>query len=174
MTSFARLRLAPCLGLWLVCLYSTVVAAQTEVLPFPTIGMDSRFDFVHTGLPGALGIDFRFAGAFAPHYPAEESHTVVVTFEWRNSVADPWSSSPDHVKTVPGAMTAFFDTGVFRAPVDASLVAIHFFAGDFMTVSGDFSHISVVPEPSRAWLFACGLGVIGWAAHAVSRRAASA
>ncbi|MCC6535579.1 MAG: hypothetical protein IT531_23760 [Burkholderiales bacterium] len=146
----------------LLSLCSGAVHGQTEVLPSPTIGMDSRFPYAHVSLPGAAGIDFRFVGAFAPHYPAEESHTVVLTFEWGPSVAGPWASSPDHVKTVPGGMTAIFDTGVFHGPADAPWVAIHFFAGDFLTVSGEFSHLSAVPEPSQAWLFACGVALIAF------------
>lgn len=153
-------RFARSLSLLLLLVGPFTASAQTEKL-FQTIGADTRREFAHTGLPGATGIEFRFSGAFAPPYPVEESHIVVITFEWRASAADPWSSSPDNVKSIRGGETRFFDTGVFLGPTDAALVAVHFFAGSLMTVSGDFAHVSVVPEPGQFALYAGGLALLG-------------
>jgi hypothetical protein len=148
------------LGLFLVAAACPGLGrAQSETL-FAGIGADTRIAFSHFGLPGATGIDFRFAGAFAGAFPPEESHIVVITFEWRSSGTDPWSSSPDNAKSIPGAVTTPFDTGVYRAPVDATEVAIHFFGGGLMTVSGTFSHVSVVPEPRTAVLLVLGLAAL--------------
>jgi hypothetical protein len=120
--------------------------------------MDNQFVFPHTSLPGATGIDFSFFGAFAPHYPMPESHTVVITFEWGPTATGPWTTSPDNVNTVPGGMTDLFATGVFHGPEDAPFVAIHFYAGAFMTMTGEFSHIStVIPEPSAMLLAVLGM-----------------
>ena len=128
-------------------LFSNMAVAQTEVL-FNPIGMDNQFVYPHTSLPGATGIDFSFAGGFAPIYPPEESHTVVIVFEWGPTATGPWTPSPDNVNTVPGGMTDFFATGVFHGTEDSPFVAIHFYAGGLMTVSGEFTHTSIaVPEP---------------------------
>lgn len=136
--------------------------AQVESI-FQPIGMDTARSFSHLSLPGATGIDFSFSGAFAPMYAPEESHSVVMVFEWGPSVAGPWSISPDMVKTVPGGTTAFFDSGVFHGPIDAPFVRLHFYAGGLMTAAGSFSHISVVPEPVGAALLAAGLALLlGW------------
>jgi hypothetical protein len=123
--------------------------------------MDNQFVFPHTSLPGATGIDFSFIGAFAPHYPDPFSHTVVVTFEWGPTATGPWSTSPDNVNTVPGGMTDVFATGVYNGPDDAPFVAIHFYAGAFMTMTGEFSHIStIVPEPGTSVLAGAGLAAL--------------
>jgi hypothetical protein len=146
--------------------------AQTEVIPGVTIGMDNQFVYPHTSLPGATGIDFSFIGAFAPMYPPEESHTVVIVFEWGPTASGPWSTSPDNVNTVPGGMTDVFATGVYHGPEDAPFVAIHFYAGDFMTVSGEFTHLSVIPEPGSFALAGVGLIAlisIGFRRHRVHR-----
>lgn len=136
--------------------------AQDETLTGVSLGGDTSLTFAHLSLPGATGIDFRFLGAFAPAYPVGTSHTVVMTFEWGATDTGPWSSSPDHAKTVPGGATAFFDSGWFQAPHDAPFVRIHFYAGGLMLVSGIFSHASVVAEPASATLLALGLGALAW------------
>lgn len=120
--------------------------AQTEVI-FSPIGMDTQFVFPHVSLPGAGGIDFSFFGGFAGAYPPEELHTVVINFEWGPTATGPWTASPDFINTVPGAMTDLYGTGVFPGPEDAPFVAIHFYAGALITVSGEFTHTSIVPEP---------------------------
>jgi hypothetical protein len=150
-------------GLWTDRVYG-----QTETLSGIVIGMDNQLVFPHTSLPGATGIDFSFSGGFAPMYPLEESHTVVINFEWGPTATGPWTVSPDYVNTVPGGMTDFFATGVFPGPDDAPFVAIHFYAGDFMVVSGTFTHTSVIPEPatwSLAFFGALLLGVFAWRRH---------
>jgi hypothetical protein len=119
--------------------------------------MDNQFVYPHTSLPGSTGIDFSFTGGFAPFYPPEESHTVVIDFEWGPTPSGPWSVSPDNVNTVPGGITDFFATGVYHGPADAPFVAIHFYAGGLMTASGTFTHTSVVPEPSAIVLAGVGL-----------------
>jgi hypothetical protein len=161
--SFTKRLLAP------AALIATVLTgsahAQTEFISGQPIGMDTQLVYPHTSLPGATGIDFSFTGAFAPMYPEMESHTVVITFEWGPSAIGPWTASPDYVNTVPGGMTDFFATGVFPGPEDAPFVAIHFYAGGLMITSGEFTHASIVPEPSAALLFALGavpLGIWKW------------
>lgn len=140
-----------------VAAWPTLAAGQSEVI-FMGVGADSpTAAFVHTGLPGATGIDFRFFGAFAPSYASGTSHTVVLWFEWGSTTGGPWTASPDNVKTVPGGMTTLFDTGVFHGPEDAPFVRLHFAAGGLMTASGTFEHISVVPEPAAAALWLLGL-----------------
>ncbi|MCI0332819.1 MAG: PEP-CTERM sorting domain-containing protein [Planctomycetes bacterium] len=150
-------RLALLVACAVLAVLPIAASAQTEMIPGVTIGMDNQFVFPHTSLPGATGIDFSFMGAFAPHYPPEESHTVVIVFEWGPTATGPWSTSPDNVNTVPGGMTDLFATGVYHGPEDAPFVAIHFYAGDFMTVSGEFTHTSVIPEPSAILLVGVGL-----------------
>ena len=154
-----------------VALVPTALLAQTETL-FQTVGSDTVRSFAHTSLPGATGIDFSFSFAIAPAYPPEETNILVVVFEWGPSVSGPWTTSPDNVKSVPGAMTAFFSSGVFHGPTDAPFVRIHFYAGGIMTVSGPFNHISVVPEPDQAVLLA--LGLMAMAGHSLRRRRACA
>jgi hypothetical protein len=148
---------APRLVLVVAILLLPITAfAQTEVL-FGTLGADTQFVFPHTSLPGATGINFSFFGAFAGAYPPDEFHTVVIDFEWGPTSTGPWTVSPDFINTVPGAMTDFYGTGVFPGPDDASFVAIHFYAGALITVSGEFTHTSVVPEPASAGLILCGM-----------------
>ena len=155
-------RIATHFTILLVLIGGSSVRAQTETI-FHSIGMDNQLVFPHTSFPGASGIDFSFTGAFSPTYPAEDSHTVVIDFEWGPSATGPWAVSPDNVKTVPGGKTAFFATGVYHGPADAPFVAIHFYAGGLMTASGDFTHVSVVPEPKPVMLLLPGLAVlIGW------------
>jgi hypothetical protein len=56
-------------------------------------------------------------------------------------------------------MTDVFATGVYNGPDDAPFVAIHFYAGGFMTMGGEFTHLStVVPEPGAMLL--AGVGVM--------------
>jgi hypothetical protein len=148
---------APRLVLFIVlALFPVVAVAQTEVL-FGTLGADTQFVFPHTSLPGATGINFSFFGAFAGAYPPDEFHTVVIDFEWGPTATGPWTVSPHFINTVPGAMTDFYGTGVFPGPDDAPFVAIHFYAGALITVSGEFTHTSVVPEPTSAGLMLCGM-----------------
>jgi hypothetical protein len=137
-------------AIWLLPVAAT---AQTEVL-FGTLGADTQFVFPHTSLPGATGINFSFFGAFAGAYPPDEFHTVVIDFEWGLTATGPWTVSPDFINTVPGAMTDLYGTGVFPGPEDAPFVAIHFYAGALITVSGEFTHTSVVPEPQSIALMA--------------------
>ena len=140
-----------------LALSSVPVLAQTEVL-FGTLGADTQFVFPHASLPGATGIDFSFFGAFAGAYPPEELHTVVIDFEWGPTATGPWTVSPDFINTVPGAVTDFYGTGVFPGPEDAPFVAIHFYAGALITVSGEFTHTSVVvPEPQSMCLLLCAV-----------------
>ena len=134
------------------------LCGQVEPI-FGSIGMDSQFVFPHVSLPGATGIDFSMAGGFAPSYPTGESHTVVVVFEWGPRAIGPWTTSPDFVNTVPGGMTDLYATGIFPGPMDAPFVALHFYAGALMTFSGDFSHISVVPEPAIHVILSCFAGI---------------
>lgn len=139
-------------------------AAQAQVEPILTgVGADTVLTFAHASVPGATGIDFRFTGAFSPMYPATESHLVVIDFEWGGSVTGPWTVSPDHLKTVPGGITAFYTTGTFHGPDDAAFVRLHFYAGGLMIASGEFAHTAVVPESASALLLAVGLGALsGW------------
>jgi hypothetical protein len=136
------------------------VHAQTELISGQPIGMTTRLVFPHVSLPGATGIDFSYMGAFAPTYTAPDSHTVVINFEWGPSALGPWTVSPDYVNTVPGGPTDLFSTGTFRAPADASFVAVHFHAGAIMFTSGEFAHVSAVPEPSAAVLVLAGVCVV--------------
>jgi hypothetical protein len=82
-------RLAPLLACAVLAVLPTAANAQVEIIPGTTIGMDNQFVFPHTSLPGATGIDFSFIGAFAPHYPAPVSHTVVIAFEWGPTATGP-------------------------------------------------------------------------------------
>jgi hypothetical protein len=121
--------------------------------------MDTPLVYDHTSLPGATGIDFSFAGGFAPTYPMGVSHTVVITFEWGPTATGPWSTSPDNVNTVPGGTTDFFATGVYNGPDDAPWVRIHFYAGAIMFVSGEFTHTStIIPEPGAMLPAMLGIG----------------
>lgn len=147
-------------------------AAETEAIVGP-IGADTAHTFAHAAVPGAFAMEFHFAGGFAPTYPEGESHTVVVVFEWGPTPTGPWTASPDHVKTVPGGTTAFFDTGVFTAPGESPFVQLHFHAGALMFVSGSFDHVSVVPEPATAALWLAGLTGLGGLAGLGRRRAAA-
>ena len=131
--------------------------AQTEPITSQPVGMDTQLVFPHTSLPGATGIDFSFITAISPTYPIPESHTIVIVFEWGPTATGPWTASPDNVNTVPAAMTDFFSTGIFHGPADAPFVALHMYAGAIMIVTGEFSHTSVVPEPSCAGLMLCGV-----------------
>jgi hypothetical protein len=136
--------------------------SQVETLSGVVVGMDTPLAFAHVGLPGASGIDFRLRTAISPTYPIGETHTLGATFEWGASAAGPWAISPDNVKSVPGGMTALFDTGVFHAPADAAFVRLHLYAGGFMVLSGTFEHVSVVPEPATPALWLGGLiGLLG-------------
>lgn len=162
-------RQSPVLRMWLVVVAALVAAllllvpgmarAQTETL-FQPVGADTVRTFEHDSLPGAIGIDFSFSFAIAAAYPPEESHILVVVFEWGPSATGPWTTSPDNVKSVPGAVTSFFSSGVFHGPDDADWVRIHFYAGGLMTVSGTFTHASVVPEPASAALLLLGLPLL--------------
>jgi PEP-CTERM motif len=149
------------LALWSIAAPSR---AQTETL-FQPVGMDTQRVFSHTSLPGATGIDFSFAGGISPTYGPEETHTLVTWFEWGPTIAGPWTASPDNVNTVHGGVTTLMSTGVYRGPVDAPFVAIHFAAGGLMTVSGAFTHASVVPEPDVFALLIAGLVLVGAAAR---------
>jgi hypothetical protein len=164
-----RRRLVPLVLFATLGLAPIAANAQTEIIPGVTIGMDNQYVFPHTSLPGATGIDFSFLGALAPHYPPEESHTVVIVFEWGPTATGPWSTSPDNVNTVPGGMTDLFATGVYHGPEDAPFVAIHFYAGDFMTVSGEFTHLStIIPEPGS--MVIAGIGLFAAISVAIRRR----
>ena len=149
----------------LVCCVSTAVRAQTETL-FQSVGVDTQRVFAHTSLGGATGIDFSFMAGVAPSYPESESHTLVTVFEWGPTATGPWTSSPDNVNSIVGGETRLVSTGVFHGPDDAPFVAIHFYAGDFMTVSGSFTHASVVPEPDPVAMLLAGAGLVA----AVARR----
>ena len=160
--------LRPAIGA-LILLWAPLAGAQTETL-FQTVGMDTARSFAHTSLPGATGIDFSFSFAIAAAYPPEDSHTLVVVFEWGPTSSGPWTASPDNVKSVPGAVTSFWESGVFNGPEDAAWVQIHFYAGGIMTVSGPFNHVSIVPEPETAGLWALGLAALAWRRlHGVTR-----
>jgi MYXO-CTERM domain-containing protein len=153
------MRTLPCLFAGL--LWPVLAAAQTETI-FMSLGSDSVSpSFAHASLPGATGIDFRLFGAFDGAYAPGTLHEVVIWFEWGPSAIGPWSASPDNVKTVPGAVTTLFDTHVYHGPEDAPFVRVHFAAGGLMTVSGSFTHSSVVPEPNGALLALLGLAALG-------------
>jgi len=152
----------------------SLVTAQVSPLPGGAVGMDTRYVFDHTTLAGAVATDFSFIGAFAPLYPEGVSHTVVIVFEWGPSATGPWTVSPDHVNSVPGGMTDVFSTGVFRAPATDPFVAIHFYAGGLMIATGEFTHLSVVPEPATAILALAGLVVTGLALRRQRRAAPTA
>ena len=128
-------------------------AAETETISGQPIGMDTRLVFPHALVPGAGGMDFDYFAGFAPLYPEDESHTVVIDFEWGPSAVGPWTVSRDFVNTVPGGKTDLFDTGLFHGDDQTPFVALHFFAGGLMVTSGSFSHVStVVPVPASAVL----------------------
>ena len=141
--------------------FTTAAQAQVETL-FQTVGMDTQRVFAHTSLPGATGIDFSFSAAVAPAYPPEESNTLVTVFEWGPTAIGPWTTSPDNVNSFHGGATRFMSTGVFHGPEDAPFVAIHFYAGAIMTLSGPFTHASVVPEPAAAAMLTAGSALVGW------------
>lgn len=157
----AATRLTSIAGLIAAAGLGPAALAQSETL-FQTVGADTPRTFVHLSAPGATGIDFSLSVAIAPTYPATESHMLVVVFEWGPSDSGPWSTSPDNVKSVVGGETRFFDTGIYHGPDDAAWVRVHFYAGAIMTVSGTFTHTSVVPEPPPALLLAAGLAVLAW------------
>lgn len=147
-----------------LCWFSALAYGQVESL-FQTVGMDTQRVFVHAGAPGATGIDFSFAAAVSPTFPDTVSNTLVTVFEWGPTAIGPWTASPDNVNSIRGGTTRFMSTGVFHGPDDAAFVAIHFYAGALMTVSGDFTHASVVPEPSLAVMFGLGsvaMAVVAW------------
>jgi len=142
---------------WFAACPSTGMA-QTEPISSQPIGMDTPVGpFAHDSLPGATGIDFSAFFAISPVYGPEESHTMVVTFEWGPTAAGPWTASPDHVNTVPGGMTDLFGTGVYHGPEDAAFVRLHFYAGALMIVTGEFTHTSVIPEPGSLVLATASL-----------------
>ena len=156
MTTLPRIiRVAGCL----LSLLPGALWAQTETF-FQTVGADTPRTFAHLSLPGATGIDFSLSIAIAPTYPETESHILVAVFEWGPTDTGPWSASPDNVKSIVGGATRFFDTGVYHGPDDAPWVRVHFYAGAIMTVSGTFTHTSVVPEPPAAWLLGGGLAAL--------------
>lgn len=152
-------------GIWPVALALLTLApaarAQSEAITQP-VGMDTQLVFAHTSIPGATGIDFSLTCGISPLYPEAESHTIIIVFEWGPTATGPWTSSPDHVNTVPGGITDFFSTGVYHAPEDAPFVALHMYAGGLMIVSGTFTHTSV-PAPGA-------ITVAGVAALGASRR----
>ena len=85
----------------LLLVLAAPVGAETESITGP-IGSDTAHTFAHAAVPGAVAMNFHFAGGFAPMFPDTETHTVVVVFEWGPTPAGPWTASPDHVKSVPG------------------------------------------------------------------------
>jgi hypothetical protein len=173
-------------GLLVAALVASAVAARAETEHFfQPVGMDTQLVFPHALVPGATGIDFSFSGAIDggprkdtdPPFPTPVSHILVIDFEWGPTETGPWSVSPDNVKSIPVEETSFFSTGVFHGPADAPFVAIHFYAGNLMTVStmglGFFTHDSVaVPEPSSLILLGMGalaLGFCSWRRHSLMR-----
>ncbi len=159
-------------SLWVTVLLalSTAANGQVETL-FQPVGMNTQRVFAHPGLADATGIDFSFSAAISPTFPEDESHILVTVFEWGPTAIGPWAASPDNVNSVRGGTTRFMSTGVFHGPDDAAFVAIHFYAGALMTVSGDFVHASVVPEPSLVVMLATGGALITWVARRRKRSA---
>ncbi len=140
----------------LVLLAPPALRAETEIVS-TVIGMDTVLTFTHASVPGAEGMNFSFIGALSPMYPDTESHLLVVDFEWGAAAAGPWSVGPDIMTTVPGGMTTVMDTGVFHGPAETPFVRIRFHAGGPMVASGEFTHVSLVPEPASAGLLMSGL-----------------
>ncbi len=134
--------------------------AQTESIFF-SIGTDTPSPaFAHLSAPGATGIDFDLFGAFASADPDGLSREVFIWFEWATTPTGPWTTSPPNIKTIPAGITTLFDTHVYHGPEDAPFVRLHFAAGALMTVSGTFSHVSVVPELPPAMMLAIGLAAL--------------
>lgn len=138
-----------------------------EGFPVPAGTMGSRIEFDHVPDPGAIGTDHNLLLAIAPTYAPEESHILVVTFEWQNVLGGDWFSSPDNAVSVHGGATRFFDTGHYIHSDVPARVALHFWGGgpnpvNFF-VTGTYSHTSVVPAPGL-------LGLVGIAGMSALRR----
>jgi hypothetical protein len=113
--------------------------------------------------PGPFGTDYSLLLAIAPTYAPEESHILVVTFEWQNSIGGEWFSSPDNAVSVYGGATRLFETGHYIHPDVPARVALHFWGGgpnpiNFI-VAGTYSHLPVVPTPGALGLAGIGLMV---------------
>lgn len=164
----SHLRYAVALALSLMV---TGAAAEIETVSGQAIGMDTQLVYEHALEPGANAIRFSYASGFAPLYGPEESHTVVIVFEWGPTALGPWESSPDYVNTVPGGETDLFATGIFTSPADARFVALHFYAGALMITSGTFEHIAaVVPLPASGVLLGVTCFTFLWRNGARSRQ----
>ncbi len=162
----------------LACGFSALpVQAEIDAVT-GAVGADTVFVFPHALVAGTTDLSFHFGGGFAPTYPPDVTHLVVVTFEWGPTPTGPWSLSPDHLKSIPGGVTTFFDTGVFTVPLampmDAAFVQLHLHAGGLMFVDGLFEHVSIVPEPASALLMLIGTGALAARRRWVFQPASSA
>lgn len=140
---------------------TAAASAQVDVFGgfFVPPGPDgSRLEFAHTPEPGAVGTDYWLSSAIAP--VDDETHILVVTFEWQNTPGGPWFTSPDNAVSVPPGMTRFFDTGVFSSTDVPWRTALHFWAGGPMVVTGEFGHTSVLPSPGSLAMLATGGAVM--------------
>ncbi|CAG1001299.1 hypothetical protein PHYC_02905 [Phycisphaerales bacterium] len=118
----------------------------------------SRLEFDHVPAPGAVGTDYWLSCAIAPM--DDETHILVVTFEWQNTPGGEWFSSPDNAVSVRPFETRWFDTGVFSSTDVPWRTALHFWVGGPMVVSGEFGHTSVLPAPASVGLLVSGGGAV--------------
>ncbi len=138
-------------------------------LPAPGAFIET-FEFAHDTSMGGSRTEFSFIGAVAPAYDPMVSHTLVVNFSWRLP-DDTLVISPDHIFTIPGAVTYPFSTGIFDLADCPDTVGIQFAGGGPMTIVGSFTHVCV-PEPSGLALAGAALAALGLVASRRSRQAA--
>ncbi len=159
-----------------VIAFSSTAMAQSEFFPATTIpgsSVGSHFEFANTAGTGSF-TQFNFTGVAThadtppPGFPPI-LHTLVIVFEWRIAPGlehdfTNWGQSVDHISTVVGGMSNPFSTGTFITPGAWDTVAVHFYAGFPITVTGMFNHEwTTVPAPGAIAMFgisAC-LGAIG-------------
>lgn len=140
---------------------TAAASAQVDVFGgffVPPGTMGSRLEFDHIPDAGAVGTDYWLSCAIAPI--DDETHILVVTFEWQNTPGGEWLSSPDNAVSVRPFETRWFDTGVFSSTDVPWRTALHFWAGGPMVVTGTFGHTSVLPTPGSLAMAAAGGGLM--------------